>query len=85
MNKPQDPIRINDKEYEFDKLPLAVQKDIVSIQKIDGTLNSLAEQMDLIQMARASYIGRLNAQVKEYDNALQEQTEEGRVQENADA
>ena len=77
MNKPQDPIRINDKEYEFDKLPLAVQKDIVSIQKIDGTLNSLAEQMDLIQMARGGYIGRLNAQIKEHDNAVQEQTEEG--------
>ena len=78
MNKPQDPIRINDKEYKFDELPQVAQTSIISIQKIDGTLNSLSDQMELLQMARLAYINRLNETLKqENDNAVQEQTEEG--------
>jgi len=80
MTKPQDPIRINDKEFKFDELPLDAQTYIKAITGIDANLNSLAGQMDMFQMARKGYIDRLNTVIGDYENAVREQ-EERRVQE----
>ena len=92
MNKPDDPIRIGDLKYKFDEMPLEAQKAIVSIQGIDKSLDQMAGQMDLLQLARQGYIERLNgalATLGEEDNAdeqtLQQHPEKGRVQENQEA
>lgn len=77
MSKPEDPIRFNDEEFEFDKLPLVAQKDIIAIQNLDKSLDNMATQMDILQMARQGYLTRLNITIKEYKDAVQEQTEEG--------
>lgn len=89
MSQPEDPIRINDKKYKFDDLAPEAQKAIVSIQGIDKSLDQLAGQMDLMQLARQGYMDRLNAELPEKDNAdeqaLQQHPEEGRIQENEEA
>lgn len=89
MNKPDDPIRIGDLKYKFDEMPLEAQKAIVSIQGIDKSLDQMAGQMDLLQLARQGYIERLNAALQEKadadEQALQQHPEEGRIQENEEA
>ena len=91
MNKPDDPIRIGDLKYKFDDLPPEAQKAIMSIQGIDKSLDQMAGQMDLLQLARQGYMERLNAALKTLgednadEQALQQHPEEGRIQENEEA
>lgn len=87
MNKPEDPITINEQEYQFDKLPSLAQETVITIQGIDKSLDNLAGQMAMLQMARLGYIDVLNAvlDTEEKQNATQENPQERGLQENAQA
>ena len=79
----EDPIRIGDKEYEFDKLPPKAQKMIQYMQTIDKQLTTLDTQMDMMKITREGCYNRLMTEVT--NHAEESDTEKGRVQENPDA
>lgn len=85
MQKPEDPIRIGDKEYEFDKLPPRAQKMIIYMQTIDQNLDALDTQMDMMQITRSGCFSQLTELMVIYDASAQETDPVGGLQENPDA
>ena len=74
----------------FDKLSDDAQTCVMQLVDIDTQLNHLKFKMDQLQTGRAVYVARLNDEVKESENASDQQasevdSEEGRLQENTEA
>ena len=55
----EDPITIADKEYLFADLPPEAQKMLSFISDMDQQLNSMRDQMEMIQFSRAGCYARL--------------------------
>lgn len=61
-------IKIDDKEYELDKLPEAARAQLFHIQATEVEINRMNTLIAVMQTARTAYINALKSEIKKIES-----------------
>ena len=61
-------IKIDDKEYELDKLPEAARAQLFHIQATEFEINRMNTLIAVMQTARTAYINALKSEIKKIES-----------------